>query len=283
MTIDTPAYIAFHRQLSDFYYESGRHSMAWRQAEPDGSISPYKILVSELMLQQTQVGRVEPKYTEFLQHFPSVAKLARAELAQVLTAWNGLGYNRRAQYLWQAAGIIHKQHKDVFPKTSAELQALPGIGPNTAGAIMAYAYDQPVVFLETNVRTVLIHHFFRDKTGIPDKDIRAVLSQLLPGSHEGGAATLGNRQFYWALMDYGSHIKKTVGNKARASRSYTKQSAFHGSKRQLRGRIIRLLTPGPQPVRVVQEQLGDERVEAVIADLVREGMVRRTGGRLQLG
>ncbi len=282
MTIDTPAYIAFHRVLTDYYYEHGRHAMAWRHPEPDGSFDPYKILVSELMLQQTQVSRVEPKYAEFLERFPTVSVLARAPLGAVLTCWSGLGYNRRAKYLWEAAKIIHETYGDKFPRTRKELQALPGIGPNTAGAIMAYAYDEPVVYLETNVRTVIIHHFFAGRSGIADGEIARSLDSLLPGRQEAGAATLANRQFYWALMDYGSHLKKTVGNKNKASRTYTRQSVFQGSKRQLRGQVIRLLTDGPRTRQSLQKQLDDSRLDSVIDDLAREGMVRRSNGRLML-
>ncbi|HSH55930.1 MAG TPA: hypothetical protein VK983_03830 [Candidatus Limnocylindrales bacterium] len=283
MKLSVPDIVAFHERVTSFYYESGRHEMAWRQPGRGGKLDPYKILVSELMLQQTQVARVEPKYAEFMAQFPNVQSLAAAPLAAVLKAWSGLGYNRRAKYLWEAARVIHAEHKDQFPKTYDALVALPGIGPNTAGAMLAYAFDQPVVYLETNIRTVLIHHFFGDKQGVADAELRAVLEQLVPGSSDVTDAALSPRQFYWALMDYGSFLKKSVGNKNTASRSYTKQSAFHGSKRQVRGQVLRLLKNGPMPQVQLQKEISDERLAQVLEDLMAEGLLNRTGTRYRLG
>ncbi len=149
--------------VTDFQTEVTRQGqghfreMPWRAAEADGSFDPYKILVSELMLQQTQVARVVPKFTEFVAKFPTLEALANASLGDVLKAWQGLGYNRRAKYLHSAAqALISKE----APWKCEDLVALAGVGPNTAGAVLAYAYNQPVLFVETNVRSVFIHHFF---------------------------------------------------------------------------------------------------------------------------
>jgi A/G-specific adenine glycosylase len=180
--------------LWKFYAQSGRGSLPWRQPEPDDSFDPYKIMVSELMLQQTQVARVIPKYQSFLEQFPDVQSLAMADLSDVLRVWQGLGYNRRAKFLWQAAGAIDVLGN--FPTTYEELVKLPGIGSNTAGAILAYACNQPVVFVETNVRTVYIHHFFADRIDIHDREILSLVGQTLDREHP--------REFYWAVMDYGS-------------------------------------------------------------------------------
>lgn len=282
MEIRPADFVAFHRVITDYYYQSGRHTMAWRKPGPRGRFNPYHILVSELMLQQTQVARVEVKYDQFIARFPTIEALAGAPLGDVLKTWNGLGYNRRAKYLWEAARAVVQEHGGVFPRTLEGLRALPGIGPGTAGAILAYAYDQPALYVETNIRTVIIHHFFADQTGITDTQILHVLAQLLPGAHEASGATLSNRQFYWALMDYGSHLKQTTGNKNSASKSYKKQSAFHGSRRQLRGSVIKLLTGGPQPEKKLLSLLNDDRTPAVIAVLVDEGLIVRTGTKLQL-
>ncbi len=283
MTIDTPAYIEFHRLLTDFYYQQGRHDMPWRTPEPDGGFSPYKILVSELMLQQTQVARVEPKFLAFIERFPNIKQLAAAELAEVLGLWNGLGYNRRAKYLHETAKAVHARHKDSFPRTFDELTQLPGIGPNTAGAILAYGYNEPAVFIETNIRTVIIHHFFKDGSKIPDRDIKIVLEQLLPGAGADSGAVLDNRQFYWAMMDYGTYLKKTVGNRNAASKAYKKQTAFHGSVRQLRGKVLRMLTDGPLELSAIYKQLEDERAETVVAALQAEGLIRLKQGKVYLG
>ncbi len=266
--------------------------MPWRLPEPDGSFNPYNILVSEIMLQQTQVRRVVPKYQEFLHRFPSVAALAKSNLGEVLAVWSGLGYNRRAIFLLSAAQKIMHEFDGIFPSERQQLESLPGIGPNTAGAIMAYAYDQPVVFIETNIRTVFIHHFFKDQTDIPDKDILGFVAASFPGvaekererlaQHSGSDVFRARRKekssglsraWYWALMDYGSFLKLTVGNLNRASKTYARQSKFAGSRRQLRGRIIRELLARPQSKVELDAEAGDARLDDVLADLVREGMV----------
>ena len=221
----------FQALVWDYFQQSGRHDLPWRLAAADGQFDPYTIMVSELMLQQTQVQRVIPKYAEFLQKFPTLQDLAAAELGAVLTAWSGLGYNRRAKFLWQSAQRVVDEYNGVFPQTTAELVNLPGIGKNTAGAIQAYAFNHPVVFIETNIRSVYIHHFFADKTDVSDTDILQLVAATVDSEHP--------REWYWALMDYGSHLKKSVGNTSKQSKTYMKQSAFHGSKRQIRGQVIK--------------------------------------------
>ena len=188
----------FLQTLWDYYQTNGRHDLLWRESDVHGNFDPYRILVSEIMLQQTQVSRVTPKFNEFLINFPDVRSLAHATLADVLALWSGLGYNRRAKFLWQAAQYVTDQCNGVFPQTSAELQKLPGVGKNTAGAIMAYAFNLPVVFIETNIRTVYIHHFFADQGGVTDAAIYEVLEATVDQNNP--------REFYWALMDYGSHL-----------------------------------------------------------------------------
>ena len=266
--------------LTDYYATSGRHDMQWRLPEQDGSFDPYKILVSELMLQQTQVSRVTPKFTAFITAFPAVQDLASAQLGTVLRQWSGLGYNRRAKYLWQAAQMVGGQLEGVFPHQYSQLLELPGVGPGTAGAIMAYSYDQPVVYLETNIRSVIIYHGFRENLMVHDKDIRLVVQRLL--TRAGLRSDLTPRTFYWAMMDYGSYLKRTVGNHNRASASYSKQSTFVGSRRQLRGAIIRQLSAAAVDLQVLKSGLQDERIESVIDDLISEGLVKRRGNLFAL-
>lgn len=287
MRLSTSQIVAFHRALTGHYYEHGRHGMLWRIPDKNGKFDPYRILVSEMMLQQTQVDRVTPKYTQFLRKFPTVQALGDAKLGDVLKVWIGLGYNRRAKYIWQAARMVEKDYNGVFPDTVEELKSIPGIGPNTAGAIMAYAYNQPIVFVETNIRTVIIHHFFKDRGDVTDTAIKEVLAVLLPEDWDKDAqatrgVTLGPREFYWALMDYGSYLKKTAGNAARASKYYSKQSAFAGSLRQLRGQVIRVLTDGPLTEKNLQDQIDDERLGDVLDALVREGLIARHGAQVRL-
>lgn len=264
----------FQQLVWEYYDQHGRHDLPWRLPEPDGSFDPYKILVSELMLQQTQVNRVIPKYGSFLKRFPDVASLANAPLSDVLIAWNGLGYNRRAKFLWQAALKIHHEYDGRFPDNLSQLVSLPGVGKNTAGAILAYTYDQPVVFIETNVRTVYIHHFFEGYDTVPDAAIVEKVAETVPRVHA--------REWYWALMDYGSYLKRTVGNASRASKSYKKQLAFHGSKRQIRGAVIRLLGQGAKSQQALLEAIADDRILTVLDELTQEQMIIRRGDEYKL-
>lgn len=219
--------------LRKFYTEHKRASLPWRKTK-----NPYHVLLSEIMLQQTQVSRVLIKYKEFLDRFPTVQSLAQAPLRDVLILWQGLGYNRRAKFLHQASHTIVKATKKDF--TSYEFwHSLPGVGQSTAGAILAFTQDKPVVFIETNIRAVLLHHFFTDRDGVSDIEIRKVLEKLisiLP-------ADFGPRDFYYAMYDYGTHLKTSLGKHKKElhkkSKHYTKQSTFAGSRRQLRAFILK--------------------------------------------
>lgn len=271
--------------ISDFcervvvYFAEYRRDMPWRDPLPDGSYDPYRIMVSEIMLQQTQVQRVIPKYGEFLARFPDMAALAGAELGSVLRAWQGLGYNRRAKYLWQTAGQVVNSYAGRLPTDQTALTALPGIGQNTAGAICAYAYDKPVVFVETNIRTVIIHEFFPEVHDVSDSDIlRVVRLALQEGTLRAGSV----REWYWALMDYGVYIKAEQGNLAKQARAYVKQSPLEGSLRQLRGKVLRLLAERPRTMIELADDIADHRLERVIADLLGEGMIKRSGQLIRI-
>lgn len=272
--IDEAACRDFQQEVWNYYHGHGRHDLPWRQPEADGSFSAYKIMASELMLQQTQVSRVIPKYLAFLDRFPDVRSLAAAEQGEVLRAWSGLGYNRRAKFLHQAAGQIVDEYKGEFPADEAALVKLPGIGHATANAILAYVFNRPTSFIETNIRTVYIHHFFHDATGISDKSLQPIIERTVDQEHP--------REWYWALMDYGTHLKRTVGNLNMLSITYSKQSRFEGSARQVRGQIIRLLGTKPRRLAELRREINDERLDAVIAGLVREGLVRRHGNSFSL-
>jgi A/G-specific adenine glycosylase len=267
------SYVEFQEIVWDYYHGHGR-DLSWREAEPDGTFDPYKILVSEIMLQQTQAARVIPKYEQFLNQFPDVKTLAQATQQAVLVAWSGLGYNRRARFLHQAARAILTKHDGVVPDTENELVALPGIGVNTARAVLAYAFNQPVTFIETNIRTVYIYHFFENQELVHDTEISGLVEQTINKEHP--------REWYWALMDYGSHLKATVGNLSRQSKHYTKQSTFNGSKRQVRGMVLKVLTKGPVATVELAKSIDDPRLEEVTQDLVKEGLVIKTDGMLSL-
>jgi A/G-specific adenine glycosylase len=257
-----------------YYDQHGRHDLPWRVPEPGGNFDPYKIMVSEIMLQQTQVGRVLPKYEEFLRAFPVLKALAEAELGDVLRQWSGLGYNRRAKFLWLAARKITEESGGVMPHAAEELKTLPGIGPNTAAAVAVYSYNAPEVFIETNIRTVYIHHFFQDRADIPDREILELVRLTLPMDD--------SREWYWALMDYGTYLKAAVGNLNRASKHYAKQSRFEGSKRQLRGQVLRLLAVRPQSPRQLRVAIKDDRLDEVLAELTSEQMIRLIGDTFYL-
>lgn len=264
----------FQTKVLRHYNQQGRHELPWRQAEDNGSFDPYKILVSELMLQQTQVPRVIPKFLLFTEAFPSFESLAAAPLSDVLKMWSGLGYNRRAKFLLQTAQLVKSQYNGKLPTAHTELVTLPGIGHNTAGAIRAYAFNEPVVFVETNIRTVFIHHFFPDGDKVPDSELLPIIEASIPDS--------GARSWYWALMDYGTHLKQTVGNVSKSSASYAKQSKFEGSKRQIRGKLLRILAEEHHTKKQLKELIADERLDAVLEDLIKEGFVERKGSQYKL-
>ncbi len=194
----------FAKVVRTYYKQHGRHILPWRKTK-----NPYRIFVSEIMLQQTQVDRVIPKYKAFLKLFPSLVALADASLGEVLRAWQGLGYNRRAKMLHSCAKEIMESYTGKFPKDQKTLLSLPGIGPYTASAVMAFAYNEPVVLIETNVRTVFIHHFFSDQTDVTDTEILALVDRTLDRKNP--------REWYYALMDYGSYHYRPTKNPYPAS------------------------------------------------------------------
>ena len=260
---------AFRRLVYDVYDREQRSDLPWRLTR-----DPYRIMVSEIMLQQTQVPRVRTRYDEFLAAFPDVGVLAVAPLNEVLAAWQGLGYNRRGMALKRAAEVIVTQHGGCVPEEVCELRTLPGIGPYTAGAIAAFAFNRPEVFIETNIRTVFLHLFFHDRHGIPDREILPLVDATLDLSMP--------REWYYALMDYGVKIKRETDNPGRRSSHHVRQTPFRGSNREVRSGIIKaILTQGSCTLRGLIAGLGgdEERVKKNLGDLEREGFIVRTGGR----
>ena len=262
---------AFRKEIYRHYEEQGR-TFPWRKTR-----NPYYILVSEVMLQQTQVDRVREKYQQFIKSFPDVSALARAQLKTIMKVWQGLGYNRRALALKKIARIVTKQYNNKIPRTVGELVELPGIGQATASEILTFAFNQPTVFIETNIRSVFIHFFFPDREHVSDSEILPLVEKTLDRSHP--------RKWYYALMDYGVMLKKQYANPSRKSAHYNKQSPFNGSNRQVRGKILRFLTENNHgSARELSQHLDLplEKVRSNLITLEHEGFIRRSGQRLTI-
>ncbi len=262
------------------YKKFGRHELPWRppslklrKGKEDDTL--YRVLVSEIMLQQTQVERVIPFYKKFIKQFPTAKKLAAAPLSEVLKSWQGLGYNRRAKSLQEAAKSMASRKI----RTIVELETLPGVGSYTARAVAAFSYNTEVIFIETNIRTVIIHHFFPKRRKVSDKEIEKVLSRLRQGSGE-------PREWYSALMDYGAYLKRSGISHNAKSKKYVKQSKFAGSLREARGAILRESTATrfdltsessrSNLVAAVEQTLGKGRrsqIRQALEALIKEGLL----------
>jgi A/G-specific adenine glycosylase len=253
----------FRKRVYRYYRKNGR-DLAWRRTD-----DPYKILISEIMLQQTHVQRVKTKYEEFLATFPDIYSIERSSLRKLLKEWKGLGYNRRALNLKRIAKIVIDRFEGRIPSSVEELESLPGIGTATARSVRVFAFNKPEVFVETNIRSVYIHHFFPGRTGVKDSEIFPLVEWTLDRKNP--------RKWYSALMDYGVEIKKRFSNPGRKSGTYRKQAAFLGSHRQIRGEILRILTEkGRISLRTLLKNLSynETRIKRALTELEREGFLR---------
>jgi A/G-specific adenine glycosylase len=271
---------SFSKTMWDYYTRNGR-ILAWRE-----DVTPYRVVVSEIMLQQTQVTRVAVKFNPFLKKFPDFAALAKAPTIEVLREWQGLGYNRRGLNLQRLAKIVTEKYNGKLPKTYEELLELPGIGPNTAGSIMAFAFNIPRAFIETNIRSVYIHFFFPEVEKAEGRKACKKISddQLIPLIEKSIApktkAFAEPREWYYALMDYGSNLKRTLPNPSRRSAHHMRQSKFEGSNRQLRSYILRFVMEKPRNASDIENkfsgaQFASEMVSKNIGDLVKEGFIKK--------
>lgn len=254
----------FQKHITEFYRKNKR-TFPWRER-----ITPYRIVVSEIMLQQTGVERVMGKFEPFIERFPNFNTLAEAPLGDVMDAWQGLGYNKRALSLKKLARTVVDRYSGALPADHRLLTALPGIGDATAGAIMAFAFDLPSIFIETNIRRVFIHHFFSGRGKVTDRDIIPFVGAAIDRLHP--------REWYYALMDYGTYLNMTYANPNRKSSSYSRQSRFEGSERQLRGRVITcLLGKTSASVDDLAQAAGcmPERLAPVLDSLVKDGLITR--------
>ncbi len=246
--------------------------MSWREAR-----DPYAIFVSEIMLQQTQVGRVEGFYEKFLKRFPDFQSLAAAKTKEVLGAWQGLGYNRRALSLKRAAEIVVRDFGGTLPRDRAVLELLPGIGKGTSGSLLAFVFNKPEVFIETNIRRVFIHFFFPDVKKVTDAEIERYIERTMDVENP--------REWYWALMDYGAAMSRST-NPNHRSVHYKRQGVFAGSDRELRGRMIRYVlekkdrTTVSSLLKVLNAP--EDRIRKIAADLVREGFIVKKGNYINI-
>ncbi|WP_139653353.1 adenine glycosylase [Raoultibacter phocaeensis] len=267
---------ALERFVERVWAEGGSRyrELPWRNID-----DAYAVLVSEVMLQQTQVVRVLKHWERFLALFPTPDALAAADTAMVLEQWQGLGYNRRALALKRTAEQCSVRFGGALPETYDELIELPGIGAATAAGVMAFAYNKPSVYLETNVRTVFLHELFPDAESVSDKELRPLVEATCSADNP--------RAWYYALLDWGAHLKQVTVNPSRRSAHYTRQSAFTGSRRQKRAELLRcvLAEPGIAPDVLFDRLDGFEReagrgsadraeYDSILADMLAEGFFR---------
>ena len=262
-------------ELWKYYDKHGRRNLAWRKKH-----TPYAVVVSEIMLQQTQVVRVEEYFKDWMGKYPTWRSLAQSPLREVLISWQGLGYNRRGKYLHDIAQVVTEKYKGKLPSDRLELQGLPGIGHYTAGSIRAFAFNELDIFMETNIRTVLFYHLYDYKNtilkSVDDKELLGVLEKYL--AHDSRAKE-NPREFYWALMDYGSYLKQTIGNLNTRARAHTRQSRFEGSRRQLRAQLLRFILENERTEKeiIAQGTKSVELTKELLTDLVKEGSVKKKG------
>jgi A/G-specific adenine glycosylase len=258
----------FKKTIND-YYKKHKRPMAWRE-----TTDPYKIFVSEVMLQQTQVSRVAVKYEEFIKIFDRFIELSDAKIEKVLKIWSGMGYYRRALFLKKSAEVVMDKYSGKLPSNPLLLDELPGIGYATAHSIATFAYNYPGVFIETNIRRVFIHFFFNDKDDVDDKEILPLVEKTLDVKNP--------REWYYALMDYGTMLAKTENANVK-SRHYTIQSKFEGSGRQMRGSILKELIKAPLTYSQLLEKLSDEpRLKKSLTELQKEGFIMEEKSKFKI-
>ena len=253
----------FRRIIRSFYREHGR-AFPWRNIK-----NPYRILVSEVMLQQTQTSRVLERYPMFLRQFPTVKALARAPLQEVLSLWEGMGYYRRARNLHASAQAICADWNGRIPRTAEGLRTLPGIGEYTAAAVSAFAFNISVPMIETNIRSVYLHTFFQDKLDVQDSEIMNLIQETMDCANP--------RDWFYALMDVGVVIKRLYPSINKSSRHYSRQSPYVGSSRELAAKILRSVVGESSGTSIESLsrilQVESHRIQEQVARLVKDRLL----------
>ncbi len=265
--------------LRGWYRDNARFDLPWRRSE---YLEPYFIAVSEIMLQQTQVSRVASYFARWIERFPNVESLAAASLSEVLVLWQGLGYNNRGMRLQKMAQVIHNDFDGIFPDSVDLLKKLPGIGDYTAGAVGAFARNRESVFIETNIRRVVLYHFYRDRDSVTDSEVLSTLGVIVSFISK---YDFDARNFYWAMMDYGAYLKSVLEyNPNKQSKHYIKQSRFEGSFRQKRSSIVKLVLKqkSVDVSGIVQAfpNWAEEDVEFAVQALIKDGVLESDSGKI---
>ncbi len=246
------------------YFTNHKRKFPFRE-----NITPYNVLVSEIMLQQTQTERVSEKFLKFTEKFPNFLTLSQAPLDVILREWKGLGYNRRAVALKKIAESVIRDYNGELPDSKETLESFPQIGHNTASSIITFAFNKPTAFIETNVRRVYIYFFFPKKVNIHDKEILPIVKLTVDKNNP--------REWYYALMDYGVMLKRTHPELNRKSAHYRKQAPFKGSSRQIRGKLLKMLIDAKTlDILEIQKRIkinDSKRLEKILYQLEKEGFI----------
>lgn len=258
------------------FYKTNKRNLPWRFGYKH-PVTPFMVFVSEIMLQQTQVDRVIPKFNVFIKKFPSFKAVSLAKTKEILSLWSGLGYNRRALYLKETCTRIYERYNAVVPKETVLLLDLPGVGPYTASALKVFIYNLPEVCIETNIRSAYIEYFFKTEKSVTDRELCSFIEMTLDVKNP--------REWYYALMDYGSFIKRQNQNPSRKSKGYKLQSKFKNSQRFFRGAIIKLLLADQLTEKDISSQFSGahrKSIQKALEDLTKESFLVKIKNKYQI-
>ena len=288
MPSNKPSRRRLGREALREWYAPRRGAYPWRETR-----DPYAIWVSEVMLQQTQASRVAPAFRSFLRRFPTVRALAAAPRRDVVKGWSGLGYNRRAVRLSEAARAIVRDHGGRIPRDRTELLALPGVGPYTAAAVASMGFGEPVAVVDTNVRRVVARvHLGIDGHEASVRDVGALadawLDRVDPATWNQAVMDLGRevcRPKPHCQVCPLARVCRFRRSGAVADRGPRRQGAFEGSSRQVRGAVVNALRSNPSltSARLAAEVgFAPDRVERAVETLVFDGLLEVRAGRIRL-